>query len=423
MSYATPRPQEGQAERKNVMSQTIDQIGEGVHILEHLENPYPLYTALREQKAIVFNPDINAWLVSRYEDAHTILAQPEIFSSRNLINPPMSPAVLGILMQGYPWTPVAIDSDGLNHQRFRAPHTKGFSAARTKAREEGIRALAHRLVDAFIDDGHADLISQFAYPFSLETILNVLGIPQDHMVEVKQWGRDLTDLLFAVVPEERQVACAKGVVAFQHYMAELIEQRRTHPEDGELDALIGYQVPGAEPLSLFELISGMMGFVTVGHRTTLDACGTGLALLLQTPALWQRICAQPDLIPSAVEEILRYESAAGTLSRVTTQEVEIGGVTLPEGAKLVVLLGSANRDGQQFPGADVFDIQRAQNRHVAFGHGVHFCVGAPLARLELRIALETLAQRIPTLRLAPNQQLAHNPILIFRGLEKLEVEW
>jgi cytochrome P450 len=406
------------------MTQTVDQSGSAFNIQDHLENPYPLYAALRQQETIVFNPDINAWFVSRFEDAHSILTRPEIFSSRNLISPMgLSPAALGILMQGYPWTSVAIDSDGVNHQRFRGAHTKGFSAARTKEREEGIRALANRLVDSFIDDGHADLISQFAYPFSLENILNALGIPQSHMTQVKQWGRDLTDLLFAVLPEERQIECAQGVVAFQHYAADLIEQRRAHPEDGELDALIGYQLPGAEPLSLAELISSVMGFMTVGHRTTLDECGSGFSLLLKDRALWESICAQPDLIPSAVEEILRYESASPTVTRETTQEVEIGGVTLPAGAKVVVLLGSANRDEKQFSDAHVFDIHRAPNRHVAFGHGAHFCVGAPLARLELRIALETFARRIPTLCLVPNQPLTHTPLLIFRGLEKLEVEW
>lgn len=405
------------------MSQTADQTGGTFQILDYLENPYPLFAGLRQQGQIIFNPEINAWLVSRYEDVHTILAQPEIFSSRNLISPQLSPAAFGVLMQGYPWTPVAIDSDGATHQRFRSPHTKGFSAARTKAREEGVRALANRLVDAFIDDGHADLVSQFAYPFSLETILNVLGIPKDHMANVRQWGRDLTDLLFAVLPEERQIICAQGVVAFQKYVASLVEQRRANPEDGELDALIGHQLPGEEPLSIPELISAVMGFVTVGHRTTLDECGSVFALLLQTPSLWRTVSEQPELIPAAVEESLRYESSTQTLTRETTQEVEIGGVTLPAGARVVVLLGSANRDEKQFPNADVFDIHRASNRHVAFGHGAHFCVGAPLARLELRVALETFVQRIPTLRIVPNQQLTHTPILIFRGLQKLEVEW
>lgn len=405
------------------MTQTVDQPGAGFRIQDHLENPYPLYAGLRQQ-GVIFSPEINAWLVSGFEDAHAVLMQPEIFSSRNLISPVgLCPEALGVLMQGYPWTSVAISSDGVDHQRFRGAHTKGFSAARTKEREEGIRALANRLVDAFINDGHADLVSQFAYPFSLENILTVLGIPQSHMPQVKQWGRDLTDLLFGFLTPERQVECAKGVVAFQHYAAELIEQRRAHPEDGELDALIAYQLPGAEPLSLPELISSAMGFMTVGHRTTLDECGSGFSLLLQERSRWESICAQPELIPSAIEEILRYESASPTVTREALRDVEVGGVTIPAGAKVIVFLGSANRDEKQFPDAHVFDIHRTPNRHVAFGHGTHFCVGAPLARLELRVALETFVRRIPTLRLVPDQPLTHTPLLIFRGLEKLEVEW
>jgi cytochrome P450 len=293
-----------------------------------------------------------------------------------------------------------------------------------KAREQAIRALANRLVDSFINDGHAEFIGQFTYPLSLETILRLLGIPQNHMEEVKEWGRNMTDLLFgSLESEERQVECAKGFVAFQHYVADLVEQRRQHPQNDELDALINYQVPGAEPLSQLELVNAVTGFLTVGHRTTLDACGNGFKLLLQNPELWQTLCVQPELIPATVEEIIRYEPSVQTLSRITTQEVVIGNVTLPAGAKLLILLGSANRDEQHIPNAHTFDIHRNPNHHIAFGHGIHFCVGAPAARLEMRIALETFTQRLPTLRLAPDQTFSYNPLLIFRGLQKLDVIW
>ncbi len=395
-------------------------------LLQHLEDPYPFFASLREQKELVYSPQVDAWLVTRYNDVLALLTQPDVFSSVDLIGPVVtwSPAALAILQQGYPITQVSINSDGINHERFRAPHTRGFSAARMKVREPFVQELANRLVDAFIDDGHAELVSQFAYQFSLETILNLFGVPRAHIEEVKEWGKALTDFIFGgLESEESQIACASGLVAFQKYCARLIEERRASPQDTELDALIRHQVDGALPLSEAELISAIMGFLTAGHRSTVDACISGFVLLLQKPSLWQTICARPELIPAAVEEILRYESATQTLSRVTTQEVELGGTRLPKGARLLALIGAANRDEEHFSDAHVFDIERTPNRHIAFGHGIHFCVGAPAARMELRIALEIFARRLPGLRLVQNQQLVHNHLLIFRGYQKLEVEW
>ncbi|HXR64319.1 MAG TPA: cytochrome P450 [Ktedonobacteraceae bacterium] len=395
------------------------------HLMEHLENPFPFYQELRDQETIVFSPDIQAWLVPHYEDVRAILSQPDIFSSHDFTRPlPLAPAALEVLAQGYPVVPVAIDSDGMEHRRRREPHLKGFSAAGVKAREQSIRDTANRLVDTFIDDGHAEIVSQFAYPFSLVTVLNLLGIPQDRLPEVKGWVINMVNLLFGNVrTDEEQVASARGFVAFQKYIAELIEQRRANPQNDELDALINYQVPGEQPLSPIELISAAMGFLAAGHRSTLDVCTNAFALLLKNPALWQDLCANPDLIPSAAEEVLRYEGSVQTLFRVTTQGVEIRGTKLPAGTRVVLLLGSANRDEAQFPDPHVFDPQRTPNRHVSFGHGVHFCVGAPLGRLEIRLVLETFTRRLPALRLAPDQQLVHNPTILFRGYDKLLVEW
>jgi cytochrome P450 len=224
--------------------------------------------------------------------------------------------------------------------------------------------------------------------------------------------------------DEHQVACAKGYVAFQHFMAQLIEQHRAHPQNDELDALIHYQVAGELPLNDAELIHDAAGLLAAGHRSSLDGCSNAFVMALQNSALWKQLCDQPDTIPAFVEEILRYESPVQTLFRIVLQDVEIGGVTLSEGARVVLLLGSANRDEQHFAYFQAFDSQRAPNHHIAFGHGVHFCIGAPLGRLELRVALEALTQRLPMLRLAPGQESALNPMmLLFRGYQKIEVEW
>lgn len=408
------------------MTQTnASQPGLSLNLMEHMEEPFQFYQFLQEQETIVFSPDVQAWLIPRYEDVRSILAQPDIFSSHDFTRPlPLTPDALGVLAQGYPIMPVAIDSDGMEHRRRREPHLKGFSVAGVKAREQPIRETANRLIDSFIQDGHAEILSQFVYPFSLETVLNLLGIPHDHMQEVKGWVINMVNLLFGNVrTNEEQVASAQGFVAFQKFMAELIEERKANPQNGELDALIGYQVPGQEPLSSLELLSVAMGFLAAGHRSTLDVCTNAFALLLKDRSRWENLCAHPEEIPSTAEEILRYEGSVQTLFRVTTQEVEIRGTKLPAGSRVVLLIGSANRDEAQFPGAGVFDPHRTPNRHLAFGHGAHFCVGAPLGRLEIRIVLETFTQRLPTLRLVPDQKLVHNPTILFRGYDKMLLEW
>ncbi len=217
--------------------------------------------------------------------------------------------------------------------------------------------------------------------------------------------------------------CAKGLVAFQHYIAELIEERRKEPQVDAISEMVHSQVPGAEPLSMNELVSALCGLVMAGHKTTVDLIGNGLALLLNPVSRWQKLCMHPELISTTIEEIMRYDCPVQALSRTTTCEVTVGGVTLPAGTQVLLVFGSANRDEIQFPQAESFDMQRTPNRHLGFGYGIHFCVGAPLARLESRVAFEILAQRIPNMRLSPHQQLAHFPILAFRGYQRLEVEW
>jgi cytochrome P450 len=403
------------------------QLGQAYHPLqeEQLANPYPLYELMRKQEPITFSPEIGTWLVARYSDLRSILSQPEVFSSRDVKTPltTLTPAAFEVLQQGYPMLPIAIDSDGLNHQRFREPLLKGLALARLAQYESYIRFLVNRLVDAFIDDGHAELIGQFAYPLPLEVMFYLLGISQERMAETKQWCQDLVDLLYGSLTEERQVACAKSLVAFQHYIAAFVAEQQRHPQDDLIGILITHRIPEAEPLSFEELIAVVCGLMMAGHRTTVDLLGNGFSLLLQPNSRWQALNAHPELIRSAIEEVLRYETPVQTLYRTTTCQVTLGGVTLPADTRLLLLFGSANRDQDQFPDAQFFHLQRHPNRHLGFGYGSHFCAGAALARMEVRIAFEVLTQRIPTLRLKPDEQLDRIPVLAFRGYQRLEVEW
>ncbi|HEU5381531.1 MAG TPA: cytochrome P450 [Ktedonobacteraceae bacterium] len=402
-------------------------LGEAYHPFddEQREHPYAFYALLRQQEPITYSPEVDAWLVTRYSDIHSILAKPQLFSSRDVTRPVtnVTPATREILAQGYPMMPNAISSDGLNHQRFREPYMKAYAAARTVKHEGRVREAVNRLVDELVPAGRADIIAQFAYPLTLEVLLHTMGIPQERMEDAKRWSRDLIAFLYSPLSEERQAECAHGLVAFQHYIASLIEERRKEPHEDAISEMVHSQVAGAEPLSMNELVSALCGLVMAGHKTTIDLIGNGLALLLNPPERWQKLCTRPELLPTTVEEILRYDSPVQALSRTTTQEVVIGDVTLPEGARLLLVFGAANRDDRHFPEATCFHMQRLPNRHLGFGYGIHFCVGASLARLEGRVAFEVLTQRLPQMRLVPDQVLRHTPILAFRGYQRLAVEW
>lgn len=398
----------------------------GVAFDPFAENPYPFYRKIREEEPIAFVPDLNAWIVTGYKDIQRILLEPEIFSSRDTLTSPVqfSQRALEVLVQGYLPVPIVLNSDGEEHTRFRVPLTKAFAPARIRELEPFVRTVAHKLIDAFFPAQRTDIVSQFAYPLALEVVLMLLGIPSQDIERTRQWSQDWLMLMSVQLEEETQIRCAQSTVAFQHYLANLIDKRRTNPEDDLISSLILYASDKElEPLTETELVITLQGLILAGHESTTNMIGTGLLLLLERPERWRTLCEHPEYIPSAIEEILRYDAPIQMFARTTTQEVTIGEITLPEEASLLLIYGSGNRDEAVFSQADEFQLQRMPNHHLAFGHGVHFCVGAALARLEGRVAFEVLCQRLPNLCLVPDQVLAHIPTLLFRGYERLEVEW
>ena len=391
------------------------------------EDPYLFYARARREEAITYSPDLDTWLVTRYEDIQRILLQPEKFSSRNTLTSPVKfhQRTLEELVQGFLPVPIVLNSDGADHTRFRVPLTKAFAPARIRDLEPFVRKVAHQLIDGFIHahKRQADIISQFAYPLALEVVLTLLGVPKEDIEQTRQWSQDWLVLMSVQMDEEQQVASARSTVAFQHYLAALVSERRNAPQEDMISTLSLYSAPGTEPLTEAELVILLQGLILAGHESTTNMIGTGTQLLLESTEHWQMLHEHPEIIPQTVEEILRFDAPIQMFARETTQEVTINGVTLPAEAQLLLIYGSGNRDEAMFANADAFQPQRMPNHHLAFGHGVHFCVGAALARLEGRVAFEVLCQRLPDLRLVPGQTLRHIPTLLFRGYECLNVEW
>ena len=389
-----------------------------------VEKPYAFYARLRQEEPITFNPALNAYLVSRYDDIRSIVSQPELFSSRDALDFPVEihAQTIDELRKGYPFVPTTIVDDGVRHVRMRAPLQKALSPTRVRTMEPFIRETANRLIDGFLNDGRAEIISQFAYPLPLEIILNILGIPRQDLEMVKKRSDSMQMLFTLPLSQEQQVECARQFVALQHYYAQLIEEKREKPGEDLISDMIHHE-PGEEPLSMSELISQITGVIVAGHETTTHLIGSGLILLLEDPERWHLLREHPEQIPTAIEEILRLHGPVQGFIRTATREVTVGDRAMPPGTRLFLLYASGNLDEGRFSLANRFNIDRQPNHHLAFGYGVHFCVGAALARLEGRIAFEILTQRIPGMSLLPDQQFTYSFNLTTYGYKRIHVQW
>ncbi|KAF3885732.1 MULTISPECIES: cytochrome P450 [Nostocales] len=413
------------SEEKGIEKQqkTCPHLGKEFHPFVNplLDNPYPFYKHARNEEPIFFSSLLNAYVLTRYEDVLTVLKDPVRFSSAQSLQSvgDFAPETIEVLRQGFPVVSL-IGSDGEQHRRFRAPFLKAFATEKLVAMEGSTRAIANRLVDNFINDGQVEILSKFAYPLPLEVIFNMYGVPLNKMAEVKHWGSEVTALFSTPLTPERQVECARSYVDLQHFMARLVEERHISPNGDMISDLL------TSDLTVPEIVLLLCEMIVAGHKTTANLIGKALKLLLEQPELWQSLCDEPSLIPIALEEVLRYDTPAASMIRVTTQEVSLAGATLPKDTRILLLYGSANRDENQYPDSDRFNIERFKQtpvNHLAFSHGVHHCTGSNLARREGRIALEVLSSRLPNLRLRPNQQLTHIPALLNRGYAQLYLEW
>ena len=392
---------------------------------EHLENPYPVYAKARRECPVFQSSAVPVWGVTRYDDIWTALKDPGRFSSSMASAPGgmQSPEVAKVMKDGYPEIPTLVTNDPPSHTRFRGLVNKAFTPRRVAEREPHVREIANELIDKFYDEGGCDLIWQFAYPLPMRLIAETLGVPREDMDKFKRWSDDSVARL-SMIPPERQIECARSIVEFQKYFVAMAEERRREPQDDMLTDLVNARLEGVSPLTMPELLSVLQQLLVAGNETTTNLIGNMMMLVLQNPDQLQALRGDLSLAGNAVEEALRMEAPVQGLFRTTTVDAELGGVTIPQGSHLQLLYASGNRDESEYPDPDRFDVRRPNARtHLSFGGGIHFCIGAPLARLEARIALETLLRRLPNLRLKAGQSFERVPHFFLRGFEHLYLEW
>jgi cytochrome P450 len=416
------------------LSTTATSLGESFDPLgTHLQDPYPFYEQARAEEPVFWSPRMNAWVVTRYEDAFNVLRDTQRFSNANAIrtiDQPLPEVIQEVMKVGYPPQETAIImADGDKHRIMRAPWARRFAPDRVTAAEPVMRARAAELVGAFADDGRADLMRQFANPLPVTVLVNLYGIEElKGEEELVAAGTEGLMALQAnlVAPPEKQVEAARAFVRLVRRVAEVVKDRMAHPREDDLPTVaLAAMAPDGPPLPLElegEIVLNLAGNLLPGHETTSAQIGNGVRHLLTHRDQWELLCERPELIPNAVEEICRYDTGVPGMFRVAKTDVTIGGRQIPAGGELFLALISANRDEALCDRPNEFDITRSPTKHLTFGHGSHYCLGAETGRRELRIALETLTNQLPTLRLT-GEPLKIAPVFVTRRLESLPVEF
>jgi cytochrome P450 len=394
------------------------------HLLdpEVLANPYPLYQRLRIEDPIHWDPFLHVWIVTRYADVVHVLHH---FSARRTPTPEqlsaMGLAALNPIAQVMVRQMLFLDPP--DHTRLRALASAAFTPRRVERLRSHIQEIMHGLLDALISRGQTDLIADFASPAPAIVTAEMLGVPVEDHEQLKDWSADFAEMLgnFQHNPD-RFPRVLRSVEEMCSYFRSAMQEQRLHPRDGLVSAMMEAEVDGAR-LTEDEIIANLIVTMVGGQETTTNLIGNGLLTLLRNPAEMERLRADSSLIPSAVEELLRYESPSQHTARLAPAGVEMGGRKIRERQAVIAVMGAANRDPERFPEPDRLDIARQDNRHLAFGWAAHFCFGAALARLEGQIAFETILRRLPNLTLDPTTPLEWRENLGLRGLKALPLSF
>jgi pimeloyl-[acyl-carrier protein] synthase len=411
---AVPAPPSAQPAEDRVLSlyQLLDP--------EVLANPYPLYHKLRSRDPVHWDPFLHAWVVTRYADVVNVLHHfsadrtptPEQLSALNLsaLNPIAEVMVRQMLFLDPP-----------DHTRLRALASAAFTPRRVEQLRSHIQEVMDRLLDAVVSKGSMDVIADFAGPAPAIVTAELLGVPAADHTQLKEWSQDFAEMLgnFQHNPD-RFPRVLRSVENLCTYFRSAMREQQTHPRDGLVQAMMSAEIEGAR-LTEEEIIANLIVTMVGGLETTTNLIGNGVLTLLRHPAELARLRADSSLIPSAVEELLRYESPSQHTARLAPADVELGGKRIRRRQAVIAVMGAGNRDPKRFPEPDLFDLTRKNNQHLAFGWAAHFCFGAALARLEGQIAFATILRRLPQLELNAQGALVWRHNLGLRGLTSLPV--
>ncbi|MEU6016311.1 cytochrome P450 [Streptomyces sp. NPDC047515] len=386
-------------------------------------DPYPAYAALRAAGRVHYFEPTDQWLVPHHADVSALLRDRRL--GRTYLHrftheefgrtpPPAEHEPFHTLNgQGL------LDLEAPDHTRIRRLVSKAFTPRTVEQLVPTVQRLAAELVDSFVAAGGGDLLKAVAEPLPVAVIAEMLGIPESDRAPLRPWSAAICGMFELNPSDDTARAAVRASLEFSAYLRELIEERRKNPGTDLISALIAAHDEG-ERLSEQEMISTCVLLLNAGHEATVNTTVNGWWTLLRHPEQLAALRADHGLLPSAVEELMRYDTPLQMFERWVLDDIEIDGTVIPRGSEVALLFGSANRDPARFPAPDTLDLSRRENPHITFGAGIHFCLGAPLARVELAASFGELLRRAPNLRLAAEPEW--NPGYVIRGLKELRVE-
>ncbi len=402
--------------------------------------PYPHYREMRDEAPVLEldgaqfgRSGERMFAVSRHEDVKRILHDPTTFSSRfgtpaAKPSPELLARLKEVIANGWPNVSTMLTEDPPSHTRYRHLVAKAFTPRRVNELEPAIRAICADLVDGFGGAPRVDFLNSFAVALPVRAVAVILEVPETRQAEFKRWADSSVAAIGRAITDDERVAAERDIIDQQQYFASEIEDRRANPRDDFLTALVTAELTPADgveggALGMAEMLSIIRQIQVAGSETTASLLADVMVQLAKQPVEWERLQADPSRAALVVEEALRWASPNQGLFRIVTADTEIAGTPIPKGSTLWVMYGSADHDDRIFDAPEEFRPDRAGlNQHIAFGHGIHFCLGAALARLEAVCALQTLAARLDTIAVVDEPSLRYGSSFILRGLQGLELD-
>jgi cytochrome P450 len=393
---------------------------------EVMQNPFPLYQWAHANSPVIELPETGMKVVMGYAMCSEAAGRVDDFSNdfSNVLSGALAedPEVSGILKGGWPQINTLLTADPPVHTRFRKLVNLAFSMPRVNALEEGIREKVNALIDGFIDKGECDFVEEFSVGLPVQVICEQLGFAPSERDNVKRWSDAFADRLGHMIPRERELECAREIVEFQKQLKVKIDARRASPTSDLLSDVVNARLEGETPLDDAEVMSIAQQLMVAGNETTTHALAGGIVHLANNPEQQAKARANPALIPNMIEEVLRLDTPTAGMWRVVTRDCELGEHSFKGGSMVMLRYASANRDPAKYPDPDKFDVERSNARtHLAFGKGIHMCVGNMLSRKEMTVAFTALLARLDDIRIKEGAELKVSPNLLLRGFTAVPI--
>ncbi|MDB5452021.1 MAG: cytochrome [Caulobacteraceae bacterium] len=392
---------------------------------DYMNDPHSIFAKLRADSPVTYVPELKVYVVSRYEDVAQVLEDRETFCSEGATSPFMavSEEAQAVLASGFHRKPVFSNCDPPKHPKMRLAASRCLTLKRWDKAKPAIREYAEDLIARMSAKPVADLMDDLCFPLPAFAGFTLLGFPREDTELLKSWCNGRVGITYGDLTPPQQLEAAHDLVDFFAYCHNFVELRKKEPADDLTSDLLELSKKMGAELTSDDIVNMIYSISLAGHETSTAAIMNGMQKLLSDRAQWDRLRADPSLIPNAVEELMRWNSPTLAVRRLSTRESTIGDVVIPKGSRIYVLLASANRDEDHFPDPEVFDMERENARdHVSFGKAWHFCLGAPLARYEYELVLELLTQRTPDMQVVEGQETEYVPNILIRKPEHLLVK-